>query len=215
MTEKLYITDSYIKEFEAQVLKIDGNQVSLDKTAFYAENGGQVGDTGYLGNTRVVDTKYDENKENVLHIIEGIPDFRKGDKVIGRVDWDRRYRIMKHHAASHIMEHFLYKTFGELKLVGTLVNEKHDSSTYEYSGSFDQEKLKLIETLVNEFISKGYEIERWEDPNKPGWWHWKAGDIQMPCGGTHPVSVKEIDKVSIKRKSGGKGKVKILTSITE
>lgn len=214
MTEKLFNIDPYIKEFEATVVTINSDQIILDRTAFYAESGGQVGDTGFLNQTKVINTKFDEKekKENIIHIIEGEPDFKPGDKIIGKIDWDRRYRIMKNHAASHIMEYFLYQTFGTLKLVGTTVNEKHDSSTYERPEPFGEE-FKDIEKLSNEFISKGCEIERWEDSDRPGWWYWKAGAIKMPCGGTHPKNVKEIGQISIKRKSGGKGREKVLTSI--
>lgn len=213
MTEKLFDIDPYIKEFEATVVVINSNQILLDKTAFYAESGGQVGDTGFLNQTKVVDTRYDEKKENIIHIIEEEHDFKQGDTVIGRINWNRRYRIMKNHAASHIMEYFLYQTFGTLKLVGTTVSEKHDSSTYEHHEAFGQKEFKDIERLSNEFVSKGYDIERWEDSDRPGWWYWKAGEITMPCGGTHPKNVKEIGQISIKRKSGGKGKEKVLTSI--
>lgn len=215
MTEKLYSTDPYIKEFEAKVLKIEGlvpKYILLDRTAFYAESGGQIGDTGFLNQTKIIDTKYDKNKENIVHITFDELDFKEGDKIIGKIDWERRYKIMKNHAASHITEHFLFQTFGKLKLVGTRVSEKHDDSTYE-SSTLDNQKLINVEKLANEFILKGYNIERWEDHNKKGWWHWKAGDIEMPCGGTHPANVKEIGKIVVKRKSGGKGKEKILTSV--
>ncbi len=217
MTEKLYMTDAYIKEFDARVLKIDDNQVVLDRTAFYAERGGQVGDTGFLNRTRIVDTIYDDKNENkkehILHITEKEPDFKQGDIVIGRVDWDRRYRIMKIHAASHIMEYFLFEIFGKAKLIGSTVDEKHDNSTYNYNEALDRDRLEQVEKLTNDFILKNYEIKRWEDDTKPGWWYWEAGNIRMPCGGTHPKNVNEIGKISIKRKSGGKGKEKILTSI--
>lgn len=213
------MTGAYVKEFDARVLKIDGNQVELDRTAFYAENGGQVGDTGFFNQTRIVDTIYDDKNENkkdcILHITEEEQDFKQGDKVIGRIDWDRRYRIMKNHAASHIMEYFLFETFGKLKLIGTIVNERHDNSTYRYNEALDKERLEEVEKLANNFISENYEIKRWEDVAKPGWWYWKAGSIMMPCGGTHPNNTKEIGKISIKRKSGGKGKEKILTSILD
>jgi Ser-tRNA(Ala) deacylase AlaX len=219
MTKKLYMEDPYLTEFEAIVLEINGNKIILDKTAFFAENGGQVGDTGYLNDIKVLDTKYDENKENILHILENPnlenSNFKVGNKIVGRIDWDRRYRIMKNHAASHIMEYFLFETFGIMKLIGTSVNEKYDSSTYEHPGTFDQDKLKKVEIQINEFISKGHEIERWEDPDKCGWLYWKSGEIMMHCGGTHPINTKEIGVVSIKRKNGGKGKEKILTSTAQ
>jgi Ser-tRNA(Ala) deacylase AlaX len=201
MTEKLYATDAYVKEFVATILKIDGNQIVLDRTAFYAENGGQVGDTGFLDQTRIVDTIYNDKNEKgyILHITDEESDFKQGDKVIGKIDWDRRYRIMRNHAASHIMEYFLFETFGRLKLIGTVVNER----------------LEQVEKFANLFISENFEIKRWEDDTKPGWWYWKAGNIMMPCGGTHPNNTKEIGKISIKRKSGGKGKEKILTSVLD
>ncbi|MFH1009976.1 MAG: alanyl-tRNA editing protein [bacterium] len=215
MPEKLATKEPYVKEFEALVQKIDADKIILDKTYFYPESGGQVGDTGYLNQAKVVGTKYDANKENILHFVEGQPDFKEGDRVVGKIDWERRYKIMKLHAASHVMEHYLFEVFGKLKLVGTQVNEKHDSSTYEYPNALEPEKLKQVEKLVNEFISKGYVIERWEDPNKPGWWHWKAGEIELPCGGTHPKSLNEIGPVTIKRKSSGSEKEKVLTSLVE
>lgn len=214
MTQKLYIRDPYMKEFEALVQKIEGEKVILDRTAFYPESGGQVGDTGHLNGIRVLDCQYGPNKRDIAHIIEGEPSFKAGERVVGKLDWDRRYRIMRLHAASHIMEHFLYETFGELRLVGTHVNEKHDSSTYE-SEELDPEKLQKVNDLVNDFISEGYEIERREDPNKAEWLYWKAGEIEIPCGGTHPRNTREIGKVSIKRKSGGRGKEKVLTSLVE
>lgn len=215
MTEKLFTADPYIKEFDAKIVSIKNNHIILDKTAFYAESGGQVGDTGFLNKIRVIDTKYDEKKENIIHIVEERFDLKPGAEIIGKIDWDRRYRIMKNHAASHIMEYFLYQIFGTLKLIGTTVSEKYDSSTYERSRPFNHEEIKEIEKLSNEFISKGFEIKRWEDLERPGWRYWEAGEIKMPCGGTHPKNVREIGQISIKRKSGGKGREKVLTSIVE
>lgn len=187
----------------------------MDRTVFFPESGGQSGDKGWINQVEVIDTKYDEIKESILHIIDSPLNFNEGDKVTGRIDWDRRYRIMRLHAASHIMEYFLYKIMGTLRLVGTHVNEKYDSSTYEYPTAFDPEKIKQVENLVNEFISKNYEIQRWEDHDKIGWYHWKAGEIELLCGGTHPKNVKEIGKIIIKRKNGGRGREKILTSLLE
>lgn len=215
MTEKLYIQNPYMKEFKSIVKEIRGENIILEKTCFYPKSGGQIGDIGYLNQTRVINTIYDDSKEDILHIVEGDPHFIEGDLVVGKIDWDRRYKIMRLHSASHIMEHFLFKMFGNLKLVGSHVNERYDSSTYEYFGTLDIEKLKKVEDLTNEFILRGYEIQRWEDPNKKGWLYWKAGEIEISCSGTHPINTKEIGKVVLKRKSGGTGKEDILTKLAE
>ena len=57
MTDRLYYTDSYLTEFDAQVLEVQGNRVRLDRSAFYPTSGGQPFDTGYLGEARVTDAE--------------------------------------------------------------------------------------------------------------------------------------------------------------
>lgn len=211
MTEKLFRKDPYMREFAATVVKIEDKKVVLDRTCFYPRGGGQVGDTGYIGNTRVIDTEY-ENGE-IVHMLESSPSFRENETVNCKIDWDRRYRIMRVHSASHIMEYLLFKVFGKLKLLGSHVTEKRDSSTYEHSGRLDPQKLSEVERLANEFISRNLEINTWPNKEDPDYWYWKCGEIEMPCGGTHPKNTSEIGKITIKRESGGSGKEKVITSL--
>ena len=103
MTKRLYYTDSYLKEFSATVLhqlQIEkGPAVILDQTAFYPESGGQLCDTGFLGEVRVL--KVVENDAgDVLHILEKeIP----AGQVIGRINWEQRFDHMQQHTAQHIL----------------------------------------------------------------------------------------------------------------
>jgi Ser-tRNA(Ala) deacylase AlaX len=213
LTKKLYYIDPYMKEFTATVVKIiDKNKIILDQTCFYPRGGGQVGDTGYINDIRVVDTFY-ENGE-IVHLLEKEPNFKEGDKVIGRIDWERRYRIMRLHSASHIMEYFLFKVCGEVERVGSNVDDRRDCSTYAYD-RLDPEKVKEVERLVNEFISKNLPIETWSDPNNPDFRWWKCGKIITPCGGTHPKNTAEIDSVILKRRRKGRRKEQILTYLAE
>jgi alanyl-tRNA synthetase len=212
-TRKLFVSDPYLKEFEATILKISSNHVVLDRTCFYPESGGQVGDTGYIDQARVIDTKYASGGKTIVHIMEGECIFQEGSKVQGGIDWNRRYKIMRLHAASHVMEYFLFQVFGNLKLVGTHVNEEHDVSTYESPDRLSPEKLQEVNKLANEYILKGYEIERQRDEKNPDYLYWKAGEVEMPCGGTHPKNLIEIGTIRIKRETGGRNKEKVITEL--
>ena len=88
MTERLYYTDCYLRQFEAQTISLtgDGLRVVLDRTAFYPASGGQLFDTGELGGARVVDV-IDEG-ETVAHVL-ATP--IGAGPVRGRVDWARRF----------------------------------------------------------------------------------------------------------------------------
>jgi len=210
-TKKLYWNDPYQKQCFARVVKIENDHVWLDQTIFYPESGGQAGDRGYVNQYLVTDTRFDSEK-NIYLIIENASKLlHVGEEIKCTLDWDRRYLIMKLHAASHIMEHFLFVHFGKLKLLGSNVNEERDSSTYAWDGTFDERKLKEVEQQVNQLIAEHYPIENYEDSTKKNFRWWKCATICIPCGGTHPRNTQEIGAVRLKKESGGKGKIKIKT----
>jgi len=100
LTDLVYLRDAYVREFEATVTAVDGADVCLDRTAFYATGGGQPHDTGRLGDAQVVDVR--KAGDEVWHRIEG-PVPAVGDVVHGVVDWDRRHALMRTHTAMHVL----------------------------------------------------------------------------------------------------------------
>lgn len=210
-TKRLYWQDPYLKKCNAKVLKIDNEKLYLDETIFYPESGGQAGDRGLINGKKVLNTKFDQDK-NIYHIMEN-PDFKEGEEVTLEIDFERRYKIMKIHAASHIMEYFLFQIFGNLKLLGSNCNEDRDSSTYASEEPLTLDSLQKVESLTNEFISNDFPIEVYGDKERKNFRWWKCDKILMPCGGTHPKNTKEIGPVRIKRENGGKGKEKIITRL--
>jgi alanyl-tRNA synthetase len=202
--KKLFL-DPYIRDFDATVTKIDGNKIFLDKTAFYAESGGQVGDTGAIGEARVVDTQYEGDE--IAHITEK-HSLKPGDKVHCAIDWERRYKIMKLHAASHLVYWFFMKLHGEHKIIGSHVDDRKDRMDFEYDGSVG-DRLAELEEDVNNFIAEAHEIRRYEDEKKAGYLWWECEDIRMGCGGTHVKNTKEIGAIKLKRNNIGKGKERI------
>ena len=110
----LYYFDAYLKEFEAEVLEVDGKYIVLDKTAFYATGGGQPCDTGKIISKEeynVVSVGKVDGK--ISHEVdkEGL---KTGDRVKGVIDWDRRYKLMRMHTAAHIISSLIHNKTGAL-----------------------------------------------------------------------------------------------------
>jgi misacylated tRNA(Ala) deacylase len=109
MTELLYMRDNYVKEFEAVVEKVTEDSIITDRSAFYPEGGGQVGDRGFFKNANstmeVVNTK--RRNRQVHHISKDEIPFDSGDRVLGILDWDRRYELMRFHTAQHLISRYL------------------------------------------------------------------------------------------------------------
>ena len=102
MTERLYYTDPYLKEFAAHVTgvrDVDGRTgVVLDRTAFYPSSGGQPFDAGVIGDRRVVEVV--DADEEIIHVIEGEP---PSGALTGRIDWPRRFDHMQQHTGQHVL----------------------------------------------------------------------------------------------------------------
>jgi len=113
MTALLYHTDSYLRETDAVVTRVDGARVVLDRTVFYAQGGGQPADRGRLtwadGEARVVDAR--RQGDDVLHELEG-PMLAEGTPVHGVLDWQRRYALMQAHTALHILCGVIWRDYG-------------------------------------------------------------------------------------------------------
>lgn len=106
---KLFEQDAYLKQADAQILAVEPGWVLLDRTVFYAEGGGQPGDTGTLTPPdgparRVVDCQYSDDRQQIRHVLDGGTDgLEAGQTVALSLDWDRRYRHMRLHSALHLM----------------------------------------------------------------------------------------------------------------
>ena len=118
MTELLYQTDSYKREFEAAVIAVDieNGGVVLDRTAFYPGGGGQPPDMGRLeGRTGSwAATGFKRTGDRLVHLLAGenedLP--KEGEILIGRLDWERRYQLMRTHTAMHILCGVIFRDYG-------------------------------------------------------------------------------------------------------
>ena len=149
MTEKLYYLDAYTKEFEATVLEsytdADKNVVILDRTAFFPEEGGQSADTGYIGDSRVLDVK--EKGGVIRHYTDTI--LTTGEKVKCKIDFADRFEKMQCHTAEHIIS-------GAIKRLHNLDNVGFHLGAYEVTmdvnGYLTREELDEIELIANRAV---------------------------------------------------------------
>ena len=113
MTELLYQTDSYLQEFKATVVEVKGAQVALDRTAFYPHGGGQPCDTGVLlvSGQQLSVLRTRQEKGVVWHQVEGDPP-PVGTPIVGQIDWERRYQLMRTHTALHILCGVIWRDYG-------------------------------------------------------------------------------------------------------
>ena len=118
-TKLLYLYDSYLREFEAKVERVSGNQVVLDQSAFHPITGGVGSDFGWLVKDdvklRVVRVEIDRATKTVSHVTEAEPGgLSQGDIVKGVIDWDRRYCLMRLHTAAHLIAAVVYRDYSAL-----------------------------------------------------------------------------------------------------
>ena len=219
----LYYTDPYLDTFEALIkvlIPLDEEHIGivLSQTCFFPKSGGAVGDIGTINDFIVEEAIFDEEKKNVIHPIytkdKDTDIFKIQDSVNCSINWIRRYDVMKLHAASHIMEHFLFKLVPHVLLIGTNVNEKRDSSTYQVEEQISDVIIEELNKCTNIFISQNHTITTYPEKEGSDRRIWECGNIKIPCGGVHPRNTSEIGPVVIKRKGGGK-KQKIITQLVD
>jgi alanyl-tRNA synthetase len=163
MTEKLYYIDSHLWQFDAVVTGCEetkgGFAVTLDRTAFFPEGGGQLADTGSIGEARVLDVH--EKEGRILHYTDRpLP---VGERFACAVDAEQRYCRMQNHSGEHIVSGLVYREHG-FDNVGFHMGP--DCMTMDYSGELSWEQLMRIERLANEAVRADLPLKIWFPPEE-------------------------------------------------
>ncbi len=158
MTILLCQSDAYLKEFDANVTVVNGDQVVLERTAFYPRGGGQPSDQGTLWSDgteyRVLEVK--KQGGEVLHKLDRPFGFAAGTHVRGLVDWERRYKLMRTHTALHILCGVMWRDFRVSVTGGDMepLAARMDFELEHMSATFAQE----VEQKVNAEIAAARDI---------------------------------------------------------
>jgi misacylated tRNA(Ala) deacylase len=212
----------YLREFDAKVVERGPDHVVLDRTAFYAEGGGQPDDHGRLtwpgGEAQVL--RVTKEKGVVRHFVDRMPD---ADEVHGVLDWERRYRHMRMHTSQHLMSGLVFRIYA----ARTVGNQIHaESSRVDFQpANFSAEDLRRIEDACNAVVDAAVDVRIYEEDRVAV--HNRVEDRSLlelipqsirrlriieigkadycPCGGTHVRNTREIGRIHIlEKRSKGK-----------
>ena len=206
--EKLFWGNSYLKECKAVAKKISERNVWLSETIFYAFSGGQESDSGKIAGIDVI--KATAIGSDIQYTLEREPNFKIGDEVEVKIDWEKRYKIMKLHTAAHLAYFLFTEEVGEPVMIGGNISDEKARIDFAYSASISPIIPKLQHGM-NELISSNLKIGTYPDNNDPEkrWWTLPDKNWKMPCGGTHVNYTGEIEEIKLKRKNLGSGKERI------
>jgi misacylated tRNA(Ala) deacylase len=236
MTEKVFYQDSYRKTYSSEVVEIVDGGVVLAATIFYPLGGGQPGDTGRLTiggrDYRVIDTRYADDRERIVHSIEGgdLAAISVGDPVDMEIDWQRRHRLMRMHTSMHLICSLI-----DAPATGGAVGETESRIDFDLQGQvIDKQQLTAeLNALVDRAlpVSIGSITDEELDSN-PGLVRTMSvqpprgqGTVRtitiedtdyQPCGGTHVRNTAEIGRLEVTRlKNKGKQNKRISLALVE
>jgi misacylated tRNA(Ala) deacylase len=164
MTEQLYLYDHYLKEFDASIIETFGNSgVVLDRTALYPRGGGQPSDRGKIivGDSILEVLESSKSEESkIVHIVRPLsPDLSSlvGRRAHGVIDWDYRYKLMRHHTALHIISGVVYHRFGS-KITGGQIYPERARLDFPL-GDMSKERLALILEESNKLVAENRSVK--------------------------------------------------------
>ncbi len=209
MTDRLYYTDSYLREFRARVTdRADGGRrIYLDRTAFYPTSGGQPYDTGAVAGVPVVEVADDGDR--VAHLLAS-PLPEDAGEVDCRIDWERRFDHMQQHSGQHLLSAVLVEAFG-IPTVSFHLGQESSTIDLE-TAALEPVRVLEAERRVNQAVFEnrplGISFEdaaQTRDLRKPSE---REGTLRIvtiegldrsACGGTHVARTGEIGPVLLRK----------------
>jgi len=205
--EKIFWEDPYLTELTASVTSVNGDTITLDRTIFYAASGGQDSDSGMIGGRKVLEAE--KRGTEIYYSLEGPHDLKPGDEVLIKIDWIRRYRLIRLHFAAEIVLELVYQLCGRPLKVGANISEDKARIDFLWEGRISDAFPMLLERagkivhadlpIRSEFSDRENEQRYWEI----------EGFSKVSCGGTHPKRTGEVGQITLRRNNIGRGKERI------
>ncbi|MHA1542441.1 MAG: alanine--tRNA ligase-related protein [Candidatus Hodarchaeales archaeon] len=159
MEEALYLNDMYLQQFEAEVISVtDGKFIVLNQTAFYPKSGGISYDQGVLirDNEEFPVIFVGKFGGKISHEVEKVG-LKVGDRIKGKLDWNRRHTLMRYHTAAHVLSGAFYKK-KKKKITGNEISIDQGRIDFNLD-DFDRSLIEEQVEKSNEIINADYPVE--------------------------------------------------------
>jgi alanyl-tRNA synthetase len=207
MTTKVFWQDPYQTELQTTVKTVNGNQITVTETIFYAFSGGQESDRGTIGGHDVLEAK--KVDQEIIYTLNEQHGLKAGDVVKMTIDWERRYRLMRLHFAAEVVLELVCQRFPEVIKVGAHIAQDKSRIDFEWDQNITPFILSLQEA-AQQIISANQDIISAFSDEANERRYWKINEFsQVPCGGTHIKRTGEMGVIRLKRVNPGKGRERI------
>lgn len=205
--EKVFWQDPYLSELKARVTSVEGQLVTVDRTIAYAFAGGQESDYGTINGHNII--KAEKLDKEIVYTLKDQHGLQPGDRVDIKIDWVRRYNIMKLHFAAEIILELVTQHFNQPEKIGAHISAEKARVDFMWQGNIGQ-IFPVLEQAAANLIADNLEIrsEFSDAANDIRYWEIE-GFAKVLCGGTHIKRTGEIGGLILKRNNIGKGKERI------
>jgi len=203
---KVFWDDPYQHELTTHVAQVNGNEVVFNETIAYSFAGGQESDKATVNDTPILGSRMEGNL--IYYTLPEGHDLNVGDEVTMKIDWERRYKLMRLHFTAELILEIVTQKYGFEK-IGAHISEDKARIDFLADTNISQYFLEIL-SIYNDIIDRDLVIHKDFSDIENQRRFWKIeGFAQVPCGGTHVQSTKEVGYVTLKRDKPGKGKERI------
>jgi len=204
---KIFWEDPYLAELTAIVTSANLAVITVDKTIAFAFSGGQESDRGTMNGCEII--KAEKLGKQIFYTLPEEHNLRVGDAVLIKIDWERRYKIMRLHFAAEIILELITRHFDSPEKIGAHIGADKARVDFAWQGSIAQ-TFDFLQKESERIIAADLPVESEFSDQENEIRYWKIENFaRVLCGGTHIRKTGEIGSIALKRNNIGKGKERI------
>lgn len=206
-TRKLFWEDPYRTSLATTIVSVEGSDVTLAATIFYALAGGQESDAGSIAGRTVLRAHWEGR--DIVYTLADATGLAAGIPVVVDIDWARRYRLMRLHFAAELVLELVCKRMGTIEKIGAHISEDKARIDFTWPENISAQFPQLLAAAQDIIAADSAIVSAFEDEaGERRYWE-VEGFARVPCGGTHLKRTGEVGTINLKRKNVGRGKERI------